>query len=429
MRVADRPLPPITLDPGACVTWPRRPVIALESRGEAPYQYDAGWQWDDPTLIWDAATVAPAFVDATCDFTGCDIDYGPPDEHGQFPAGRCAVTLDNRSGRWAAYNADGSPTKYGAGGRIAVWWTDRASGNWWAFYGRIATYDEHTGDVIELEAFDPFEDLAQPIGSFTPGAAGDHPGTRLAAIVTAAGATVRTAFATGTVALTVQATDQAPLEEMQTVTGSDGGVLYGDVDGTVVSTARTWRAGRSDQTVFPMIATNVCTAPIVLWDPVIATSDTHLAGKVILENVAGLKATATRSTDPHYVLAEVDQQWTSQAEGNQLAADLAAQLFPTRLQLASADLYPLDPKQPAVIAVTDWRLLDRVRILHDARTPTGLARVDVEALLLELHHAFTADTWVTSIATTRALTYIAAQLWDQTPFTWDDPAPSAVWGY
>lgn len=433
MRVADRPLPTITLDPAACATWPVRPVIAVESRGLDPYQWDTGWQWDsgDP-VVWDATPAAAAFVDATCDFSGCEIEYGPPDEHGQFPSARCAFTLDNRSGRWATYNVDGSPTAYGAGSRIALWMTDRGAGQWWLFYGQAATWDERFDDVIEVEAFDGFADLAQPIGAYTPGAAGQKPGVRLAAILTAAGAFPRTRFAAGLVNLTAQVTEQSPLEEMQTVAGSDGGLLYGDADGTIVSTDRTWRAtGRSDQTVFPTIGTNVCAAPIVAWAPVISSLDQWVAGQVMLDNVAGLQASATRYTTPRFIISESDQQWTTQGEGDQLAADLVAGLNPVRVALTSADLYPFDARNPALLGVFDWRLLDRLRILHDSKTPGGTVRVDFDAMLLELRHAFTADAgaWITSIGTTRALAYVSAQLWDQSLYTWDDPSTLNVWGY
>lgn len=432
MRAADRTLPTVTLDPDACATWPIRPVLAIESKGAEPYQWDAGWQWDTDGLVWDAATVAPVWVDATCDFTGCEVAYGPPDEHGQFPAGRCAFTLDNRSGRWAAWNVDGSPSAYGPGNRVAVYMTDRGSGQWWLFYGRVAIWDERAGDVIEVEAFDPFADLAQPIGTYTPGAAGDKPGARLGAILTTANTAPRTRFATGIVTLTAQLSEQAPLEEMQTVIGSDGGLLFGDADGTIVSTERTWRgSGRADQTVFPTIATNVCTSPIVVWDPVVSSTDQWVAGTVVLENVAGLRATASRFTTPRFVIAETDQQWATQGEGDQLALDMVAGLSPIRFALAAADLYPFDPRTPALLGVFDWRILDRVRVLHDSRTPTGTARIDVDVMLIELRHAFTANAaeWVTSIGTSRALAYLAPQLWDQTIYTWDDPSPLNVWGY
>jgi hypothetical protein len=430
VRSGDRALPLITLDPDACAAWPVRPVIALESSTGPGWQWDNGLTWDTAGLVWDEVLAAPQWVDATCDFTGADIDYGPADESGAFPAGRLAATLDNRSGRWAPYNLDGSPAAFGAGQRVAAWWTDRHGSSWWAFYGRIATYDEHMGDLIELEAFDTLADLNQDIGDYTPGAAGQTPGPRLTAIVTAAQAPlVRTRFAAGTVTLTAQQTDQSPLEEMQTVATSDGGVLYGDADGTVVFEPRTWRVGRSDQTAVPVLGTNVCTAPIVLTDPVLTTSDEHLAGVVRLENVAGLVAVASRQTDPRYVYAETDQQWTTQLEGDTLAGYLAANMWQARLGLSSGDVYPLDPRTTAMLAAADWRLLDRVRILHDSRTAGGTARIDVEALVVELHHALTAETWVCTLGTTRALAYYAPQIWDQSAFTWDDPSPLNVWGY
>lgn len=430
LRVADRPLPTITLDPHACAAWPVRPVIALESKGAPALQWDTDLQWDTAGLVWDQSTAAPLWIDATCDFTGADIDYGPPDDAGVFPAGRLAVTLDNRSGRWAPYTVDGSPAAFGAGQRVAVWYTDRGAGQWWAFYGRISTYDEHMGDTIELEAFDSFADLAQSIGEYTPGTNGQLPGARCAAIITAAAAPlVRTRFATGVVTLTAQLTDNSPLEEIERVTTSDGGVCYGDADGTVVTTERTWRAGRSDQTAIPVVGTNVCTAPIVLTDPVLTTSDEHVAGVVRLSNVAGLTATAQRSTDPRYVYAQTDQEWTLQSEGDALAGYIAANAWQTRLGISSADVYPLDPRTTAMLAAAGWRLLDRMRILHDSRTTTGLARVDVEALISELHHALTAETWIVSFGTTRALAYYAPQLWDQSTFTWDNSNPLNVWGY
>jgi hypothetical protein len=397
-------------------------VIAVEDVGQGDYMYDAGYSWDDPTLLWDAGVPATLWRDATCDFTGADIDYGPVDDQGQFPAGRLAVTLDNRSGRWAGYNSNGSPTAFGVGTRIAAWFTDRVS-SWWAFNGRVATWDERINDTVEVEAFDTFAALAQAIGAFTPGAAGDLPGVRLAAISTAAAVGAVTRFAGGNVTLTAQKTDQSPLEEMQTVAASDGGVLYGDADGTVVYADRTWRVGRADQGAIPTVGTNVCTAPIVLTDPVISTTDTGLAGTVILQNLAGLTAKVVKQASPPFTYSDTGQQWTAQGEGDTLAAFLADQMWQARLALSAADLYPRDTRYPAL------RLLDRLRILHDSHTPQGVARVDVVALLVELHHALTAETWVASISTTRAVAAAPTLQWDNTVYVWDDTATDAVWGF
>ena len=428
MRTADRPLPAsITLDAGALATWPVRPVIAIEQRPVAPYVWDDGTVWDAAGAVWDAANAMPAFVDATCDFTGCDIEFDGPDDQLNFPAGHLTLTLDNRSGRWARYNVDGTPTDYGVGQQVWVWADEKAGpGAWWLFAGRIARWDERADDTIEIEAFDFLTDLAQPVGTFTPGAAAEQPGARLTAIsALAAVVLLRTRYAAGTVALTRQATERAPLEEMQTVAGSDGGVLYGDADGTVVYADRTWRVGRSDQPAVPVVGTNVCAAPLVLHDPVLSTTDTALATTVVLENVAGLKATATKGTGP-YVLAAQDQQWTTQPEGDTLAAALVAQTWQPRLGIDTADVYLMDPAQPAALGAVDWRRGDRIRVLHDSKTPTGVARVDIEALIVSLAHAFTPDGWVLTFGTGRALAYYTPAVWDSGA-VWD--AAGQVWGY
>jgi hypothetical protein len=433
MRVADRPLPTsIVLSPDDIINdWPVRPVVALERVPVPPYVWDDGTVWDAAGKVWDAATVNPVWTDATCDVVGLDVTYGPPDEHGNIPAGQLGITLDNTSGRWTRYNVDGSPGDYGAGLQLWVWAQTRVGTvtSWWVFAGRISRYDERVDGTVDIEAFDALADLAQPIGTFTPGAGGDLPNVRLAAIMTSAVAPlIRTRFAAGVVHLTAQATDQAPLEEMQTVTASDGGMIYGDADGTVVSVDRTWRVGRTDQTVVPVIGTNVCSAPVVLWDPVISTSDDHLAGTVILENVALLKATASNPQSPsRTVFAEKDQQWTTQAEGDTLAAWLVAQQWQPRLALDSADVY-LDDPQHNYWPALDWRRGDRMRLLHDTRTPNGAAlRLVVDVILIGIADSITPEHWIRSIITTRAIAYIAAPSWDQTVSTWNDPA--AVWGY
>jgi len=425
MRVADRPLPTsIVLDPGALAAWPVRPVFAIEQAPLPPYVWDDGSLWDTGP-VWDAATVLASWGDATCDFTGCEIEYGPPDDNGNVPATRCVLQLDNRSGRWGRYNIDGTPAAYGPGSQLWIWADEAAGpGAWWLFAGRIARYDERADDTIEIEAFDYFSDLAQPVGTYTAGANNDLPAARLTSIVAIAAATLLTRFAAGTVHLTAQPTDDAPLEQMQTVTGSDGGVLYGDADGTIVSTDRTWRTGRSDQTAVPTVSTNVCSAPIVLWDPELTTSDAGVAGRVVLENIAHLKATATAATPGPFVLAVADQQWTTQAEGDLLAADLVAQMWQPRLAIETADLYLTDPAHN-LWAALDWRRFDRIRILHDSRTPGGVSRVDVLALIAHLSHSITPDGWVMSFGTTRALSYFAPIFWDSN-LAWDD---GSVWGY
>ena len=200
---------------------------------------------------------------------------------------------------------------------------------------------------------------------------------------------------------------------------------YGDADGTVVFADRLWRLGRGDQTAMPIVSTNVCTGAVVLWEPVLSTRDTALASTVTLENVAGLRSTATHA-GPAYVYAAQDQQWTTQTEGDQLAAALVAQSWQPRVSIDTADLYLLDARYPTLWRAVDWRRGDRVRLLHDSRVPGGTARIDIEALLVSLAHAFTPDGWVMTFGTTRALAYYTRTAWDSGNM-WDDGI--SVWGY
>ena len=416
MRVDDLPLPPIPLnDVPMLAHWPVRPVIALET-----FQPDDLWD-DDSLLEWDAAELVwdNVWRDATCDFTGCEIDTGVPDESGLFPASRCVVQLDNADGRWSNINPDGTVSHIGPGSVMQVW-AHNDEGDWWLFTGTVSRYDQRADDTVEIEAFDSFSDLAQPIGTFTPGSNGQKPGVRLDAILTAAGEQLLPhRFATGTVTLTAQASDQAPLEEMQTVIQSDGGVLFVDADGTILSFDRLWRQGRTDQVTIPNISDNVCTAEFIVWEPLISTNDEGLADRVILENVALLKATAGAAKG--YTVTLSEQQWTLIEEGNVLAALMLTDQSKRRLAVEEFDLYLLDPKQPDIWRAVDWRQLDRLRFVHDYMTASGTVRVDASVLLTSIVHSITPEGWTLSGGTSKALAfeqpvfYDSGELYDETP--------------
>jgi len=408
MRVADRPVPLVTLDAVPTIArWPVRPVFAVER--SLPWSYwDSGPRvgtWDDPGTIWDGG-----WRDATCSWTGAEIDSGEPDDNGNYPAARVVLQLDNADGSWSTLNTDGTPSDFGPGRRLQIW-AHNAAGDWWLFAGRIARYDQRADDTVEIEAFDALSDLAQTIGTYTPGVAGDKAGARLAAILAAAGEAPPTRFAVGLVSLTRQETELAPLEEMQTVCASDGGVMFADADGTLVSFDRTWLSGRTDQAAVPVAAFNVCSAPVHVWDPVMSTNDAGLADRVILENVAKLRAVA--GTASGYTLSNTDGQWTTQAEGDNLAVFLLAQQSPRRVALDMFDLYLLDPNQPDLWRAVDWRRLDRIRYLHDQKTVgAGLRRVDITPLIDTIVHTITPDNWTMTVATARAVASPPPTLYD-----------------
>jgi hypothetical protein len=427
MRVADRPLPTVAAhaDPNGR---PIRPVIALEPKQATALAWgDPSLAWDDPRYVWDQP-VTTVWSDAFCDWFGLTVDQGNPDDKGLFDAPHAIVQIDNRSGAWSQYNADGTLVNYGPGRHLAIWATDGAGGAWWLFYGRIARYDERADDTIEVEAFGLFSDLAQPIGTYTPGVNGQKPEVRQTAIVGAAGFTDRTRFDPGIVALTAQVTDRAPLEEMQIVATSDGGVLYEDSDGTIVATARAWRSGRTDQTSVPVVSDNVCQAPVIVWDAELSTTDDGLADVVILENVGGLRATATNPTPlGRYVWTDTDQQWTGQGEGDALAAFRVTNQRAARVRLQRFALYLFDPHQVTLWGAVDWRIGDRIRFIHDAQTVTGLARLDVTAIVSSIHHDVTPEGWIMELGTTRAIDWFTPAYWDTAGQVWNDSV--SVWGY
>jgi hypothetical protein len=433
MRVADRPLPPIELhDDPRLDRWPMRPVIAIAgARDVAEWDDDPLEVWDDPMLEWDQDLV-PGFIDATCHVQGVETETGNPDDHGQFSAGAAVIQLDNSSGDWSQYNFDGSLSGRGPGYELAIWARYRDTGDsWWMFRGTISRWDD-LGDIVEVEAFDAFSDLAQPIGTYTPGANGQNPADRLLAILAAAGSTgIPHDFATGDVTLTAQETDAAPLEEMEAVTGSDGGALFVDVDGTLRSTRRTWRAGRADQTGVPVVAANVCTADNVVWDAVLSTNDSGIADTVILENIAKLRAQSPAGPIGRFVFTETDQQWTTQVEGDTLAAFQYSAQQGARVNVDGFDLYLFDPDQPDLYRAVEWRLFDLLRFLHNYHAADGgLARLDVNTIISTIAHTIVPDgNWVMSVATTKAVGSNQILVWNPPgdPYVWN--TPGAVWGY
>lgn len=424
MRVADRPLPTVAAGHPFPERVPLRPVIALEPKLE-PLAWDTGLLWDTAGLGWDGSVAPAPWVDLFCDFQGFTLAAGNPDDHGNFDAAELNVQLDNGTGRWSQYTAAGELVAYGPGRHVAVWAVDRVGVAYWLFYGRVARWDENADGTVNVDAFDAFSDLAQPIGTFTPGVAGDKPAARLAAIMTAAHFTDRVAFDAGAVTLTAQPSELAPLEESQIVAGSDGGVFAVDADGTVMFRNRQWRGGRADQVSIPILSDNVCTADVVVWDATISSNDRLLADRVVLQNVAELHATATAVRPVGaYVLTETDQQWSTQFEGDRLAADLLTVFGPSRVAVDTFTVYLFDPLQADVWRTVDTRLGDRIRFQHATPAIDGVAVVDVTLIVATLEHDVTPDAWVMTVATTRAVPSTALYLWDDPTarWLWDDPA-------
>ena len=437
MRVADRPFPPIVLDDVPQIShWPVRPVIAIEG-GTPLARWDDGVSfWDDGIATWDGDPDATGWLDATCAWFGLELEQGTPDDAMLVPATRLSVQLDNRDGRWSGLDADGTQSQFAPGKMIQLWahrtdvdldrrfgegtfgsetfGVDRVDADWWLFSGRIARWDQRADDSIEVEAFDSFSDLAQPIGSYTPGVAGQRPSARLQAIIDllAAEDTIPNRWQTGTVTLSAQVTDQSPLEEMQVIATSDAGLLFVDADGTLLYLDRTWRAGRTDQGAIPSASGNVCTADVVVWEPLISTSDDRLADYVNLENLGGVRSVA--GTLPGFVYAEVEQQWRTQEEGDAIAALYLNDRTPRRMAVEELTLYLLDPHQPDIWRSVDWRRLDRLRFVQDRKTTGGSTlRIDIDVLVASIVHEITPEGgWTMTVGCSRAISTTAPIFYD-----------------
>lgn len=442
-RATDVAIPPVALhplDPGSPVAgWPWRPVFALERQTAAAYAWDdpdPAVVWDDPAAgyVWDAPQSALELLDVTCDWQAFDVEFGPPDEQGLYPAAVASLSLDNRSGRYAQYDASGRLTYWAPGRRLAVWARNLADGtDWWIADLHVESWTD-VGDTVEIVAGDGAALLARDIGGdWTPGVAGQHTLARIQAIAAQVFYTGPIAGDPGDVALTATVTDAAPFDECQIAAFSDGGVFTGDADGTLRYRDRTWTAGRPDQTVTRLFTDNVCddAAALVVWDAEVTTADDALATNVRLVNTAGLVAVASGPAlnGRRYPFTHPEpDRWTTQAEGDTLAAALYAARSTPVVAIAGFGLHLLDPHQDLWRAAIDLRLGDRFRFTHAYPTEQGYPGVfDLLSIVSGVHHQLTPDGWLVEVAGTRTVDSLPVYRWDTTPYRWDETAPANVW--
>ena len=443
-RALDAAFPAVTPDPDGPPSWMTgRLVVALERLPQSAYVWDdddPDVTWDDttPERVWDAPFVGSGYTDVWCDLVRLELATGEPDTDDAYRTPYARLELrDPGDGRYRTRTVDGRLVYYAPGRRLAVWWEDPTGGRWWLFSGAVATWRDPLNDpVVTVEAYGCPGRLAEGIGrEWTAGTAGQFPQTRLSAILTAVGATgIRTRFDVGDVQLTVPAAaDVGPLDVLRRTARSDGGIIYADTDDTLLYRDRRWRTGRTDQTSIPIWTGNVCDgAAMVLWDVTSADVDLLLAGRVNLANDAGLVATATGASyvDSTIVYRHPDPDlWTTQAEGNALAAHIAAERSTARMALAAARVYLHDPRNDYWLATLDRRLGDRVRFVQTETwtDPDRTEFYDLTLVLTTIRHEITPDTWTVDFSTSPAVAYTAVELWDWTLLTWDDPSPLAVW--
>ena len=444
MRASDAPAPAIpahAIPPSQpSARWGAKPIVGLEF-------LPVGDTWDDadPAVTWDALTpylwddpeTASGFSDVWCDTTGLELEAGDPDDHDLYPPSRATLTLYDPAGKYRRRTADGRLVYYAAGRRLCVLAELKSDASrWWLFAGRIATWHELAGDMIEIVAYSSSSYLAQDPGrEWTAGAAGDKLAQRTAAILAAASATMTTRADTGLATFEVPAADRIPpLEVLQRAAWSDGGLVYADADDTLTVRDRHWRDGRTDNPA-PLLSLtdNVCAAGVVpLAEVELADDDEWLAARVVLSTDAGLVATASNpaeTIDPRLLYTHPDTDiWRTQAEGDALAAQIANVRGAQRPALEVGRVFLHDPRRDDWRAIVNTRIGDRVTWQHEARNDDGTLTVyELPAILDTVRHLLTAETWITELATSPAVGAIAIETWDVTAYTYDDTAPGAVW--
>ena len=436
MRVADRPIPSIVGPHPPTPPHPADLFVGIERLPLAAYTWDdddTATKWDAAGLVWDdPSAVAPGqLYDATCSLAGMVIDHPGPDEQGRFAASTVTMTLANADGAWSQYDESGRLVFYAPGRRVDVW--ARYSGaDHWLFSGAVARWAEQPDATVEIEAVDAFANLNQGIGEWQPGSYGQKPGDRLGAIATLVTYPNPYRFATGQVTLHAWLSTATPLEEMQAVAVSDGGILAVDPDGALLYRDRGWPTGRADQPAVVTVSDNLCTADAVVWDLTITTDD-ELANIVQLTNLEALtvEARGPASIDRYrrHTLEHTGDQWVTVAEGVELAAFLLAQQQPGPLRVDSFTLYLHDPQQVLWPIGVELRRGDMIRLLHQQPAVGGTDLVDVNVITTAIRHELTPTTWVTQVGTTRAVSTNQQWRWDDPAITWDDPTDPPEWTY
>ena len=445
MRVNDR-LPPVVTGPRPAppapwATWPAQLYVTVEKTEVSGYAWDdfeatwdgAGFVWDDP------AVVTSSHVDATCWVHGLSITIGQPDAEGRMAAGELAMTLDNRAGTWGQYDALGRLVDWLPGRAVDVW-AVHAGAPWWLFSGEVTVWAERANGTVEVEASDAFSRLNAHIGAWDPGAFGQTPAARLEAIATLIGYAGARRFDVGDVTLHGLTTERTPLEEMQQVAMSDGGVLAVDADGTLLYRDRTWPGGRPDQTAIPVLSANVCGPAVdaVVWDLELSTDDRVMVNIADLANVATppLEVHAENVESralygPQTLPANRDaDQWATTTEGQALADYLVTRRGDAYLRVDSAVLYLHDPNQDLWPVGIDRRLGDVVELVQDVPAAGGgTNRLDLFLAVETIRHDITPDTWTVTVETTRTVSNRVSERWDLSLYAWDDPAPANTWGH
>jgi hypothetical protein len=410
--------------------WAADLYLAIERLPVSAYHWDDfEARWDDPEsdYRWDDFTEG-LMVDATCDWSGLEIEVGSDDPEGRVDASRLVATIRNDDGQWSQYDSFGRLIAYEPGSKLMVWADDGQA--WWLFSGIVVAWRELPDGTIEVEAFDAASDLNESIGEWLPGVWGQRPETRIAAILTQAGYSGPSRLDPGQVTLSTAVSTATPWEELQAVALSDGGFVGVDVDGTVIFRNRSWPGGRADQTGVRAFTDNVCDldAGLNVWDLTLLTDDEVTVTALTLTNMDQVTVHASTPAPRAFTDARSGDQWITAADGRALAAAIVARRSQAYVRVEEFALHLIDPLQDLWRAGIDLRIGDLVRLVHDQPAVDGPNRIDLLHAVQRVRHDITPDAWLVTVGTTRAVGNNVLYRWDGTGLRWDQ-TDTLKWGY
>jgi len=352
VRVDDRPVPAVVGEHPE-PRWPADLFVAIDRLPSYAYRWDDYVAtWDDPPerFLWDDAFTQVGLTDATCDIRGLEIEVGSPDPEGLLDSGHVTLTLANDVGQWSQYDPNGLLRDYAPGQRLEIWAVVDGEA-WWLFSGRVTDWRERADNTVEVEAFDWLSEWnRRPTAEWTPGTHDQTPDQRIAAIVALFNLpNDGLRLEATTTGMHNAATTATPLEEMQAVAVSDGGVLGVDADGQTVYRGRSFLAERDDQDVVPVVPDTERNADAVIWDLALTTDDDGIVNTVELTNVAGTVVTAdndwsvTAHGEAYY--SRTGDQWVDSTDGADLATFLAARRANAYVRVDEFTLHLHDPRQ------------------------------------------------------------------------------------
>lgn len=233
-------------------------IKAVVEIGTGDTRVDVGGARFDVSFFDNAAATfsgsEPLWSDITCYAHEVEFTVGREQSTDHFDPGEAQIVLDNSTG-WADLNpADMALVGIRAGRQIRVGVDHTTLGRHWKFRGYIDAitpdYDPGLGDIVTIECIDALGEVGRaklkrldaPIGADETG------GSRIHRILDAAKwpAENRNVVPTSTLMLATDLDGQV-LDLMSTIADSEGGAVFGNMEGQIAYRGNEWMMYPPDQ--------------------------------------------------------------------------------------------------------------------------------------------------------------------------------------